>query len=290
MLTLDKECIFRIAPKFSGEKAESQKRIVQDVEPILSSTLADYEIDSFLRVAHFLAQVTHECAGWRTTEEFASGDAYEGRKDLGNTQKGDGRRYKGRGLIQLTGRANYRRIGAKLILPIEDEPELAADPKVSLKIACEYWTGRNINVDADRDDLIAVTRKINGGTNGLEDRRDYLKRAKAVLASLAAGAAVAKPFSVLHRGMVGPEVEALQVALRQQGFMLAVDQEFGAATELAVKTFQAARGMVPDGIVGAFTWSALSGALQTTREAAPPDTTFPLAVAAVPKAVAMRTI
>src|SRR5690606_28454782 len=108
-------------------------------------TLNAYQINTKLRIAHFMGQVAHECAGFRTTEEFASGAAYEGRADLGNNQTGDGVRYKGRGLIQLTGRANYRRIGGLLGLPLEAEPQLAAEPATSLKIACEYWKIRNIN-------------------------------------------------------------------------------------------------------------------------------------------------
>jgi putative chitinase len=92
-----------------------------------------------------LAQTCHESAGFRTTEEFASGQAYEGRKDLGNTHTGDGVRYKGRGLLQLTGRANYREMGQRLGLPLEDQPELAAEPVLSLKIACEFWRRKAIN-------------------------------------------------------------------------------------------------------------------------------------------------
>jgi putative chitinase len=134
-----------------------------------------------LRTAHFLAQLAHESGGWRYSEEIASGDAYEGRKELGNVNPGDGRRYKGRGVIQLTGRANYARYGAALGLRLEQQPGLAALPEVAYRVAAFYWLDRNINADADRDDLKAVTRAINGGTNGLDDRRRYLQRAKEAL-------------------------------------------------------------------------------------------------------------
>ncbi|MBY6239800.1 putative peptidoglycan-binding domain-containing protein [Methylosinus sp. Sm6] len=133
------------------------------------------------RQAHFLAQIAHESAGMRTTVEYASGAAYEGRKDLGNTQSGDGARFKGRGLIQLTGRANYMAYGFELGLDLVGKPELAARFPAAALTAALYWRKRGINVPADREDLEAVTRKINGGVNGLADRRVYLAVAKRVI-------------------------------------------------------------------------------------------------------------
>jgi predicted chitinase len=135
-----------------------------------------------LRQAHFLAQIAHESAGMLTTVEYASGSAYDGRKDLGNTQRGDGVRFKGRGLIQLTGRANYMAYGFELGLDLVGKPELAAEFPAAALTAALYWRKRGINAPADRDDLEAVTRKINGGTNGLADRRAYLAAAKRALA------------------------------------------------------------------------------------------------------------
>lgn len=207
-----------------------------------------------------MGQVTHECAGFRTTEEFASGAAYEGRADLGNTHKGDGKRYKGRGLIQLTGRANYRNIGEILDLPLEDEPRLAAEPVTSLKIACEYWKNRKINAVADLDDLIKATKRVNGGLNGLEDRRKYLRKAKTALAKLE-GIRVAINEGgntiVLRRGSFGEAVRELQGLLRTKGFDLSIDSDFGAATELAVMMYQKNNDLVADGIVGQNTWTSL---------------------------------
>jgi len=167
MIPVDGDFILKVAPRFSGKRGAAQTRIVGALSAVFASTLADYQINTKLRIAHFMGQVTHECAGFRTTEEFASGAAYEGRRDLGNIHPGDGKRYKGRGLIQLTGRANYREIGAKLGLPLEEDPELAAEPVASLQIACEYWQSLGINRPADRDDLIRLTRLVNGGLNGL---------------------------------------------------------------------------------------------------------------------------
>ena len=184
MIPVDGDFILTVAPRFSGAKAEAQARIVGAISAVFAPTLDSYEINTKLRIAHFMGQVTHECAGFRTTEEFASGAAYEGREDLGNVHTGDGKRYKGRGLIQLTGRANYRKIGEILDLPLEGSPELAAEPVTSLKIACEYWKTRRINTAADRDDLIKATQLVNGGLNGLEDRRKYLQKAKTALANI----------------------------------------------------------------------------------------------------------
>lgn len=139
-----------------------------------------------LRAAHFLAQVGHESAGLRYMEEIASGAAYEGRADLGNTRPGDGRRFKGRGPIQLTGRANYRAFtrwaqnAGHTTHDFEANPHLLSQPEWGFLAASYYWTVArpDLNSQADRDDLEAVTRSINGGLNGLADRRQRLHRCK----------------------------------------------------------------------------------------------------------------
>lgn len=137
-------------------------------------------INTPLRKAHFLAQVLHESGGFIYKEEIASGKAYEGRADLGNTQPGDGVRFKGRGWIQLTGRANYRKFGAMIGVDLENKPLLAATEENAAKLACAYWTDRKLNEKADADDLVGITKRINGGTNGLDDRRAKLASAKRV--------------------------------------------------------------------------------------------------------------
>lgn len=138
-------------------------------------------LETPLRLAHFMAQVCHESGGFRWMEEIASGAAYEGRADLGNTQPGDGKRYKGRGPLQLTGRANYRSIGRQIGIDLERHPEIAAFPSVGIWIACIYWTTRGLNALADQDDVLAITKKVNGGVNGLADRKDWLAKMKAVV-------------------------------------------------------------------------------------------------------------
>jgi putative chitinase len=135
-------------------------------------------IASPLRLAHFLAQLIHESGSFRYMEEIASGQAYEGRRDLGNTQPGDGKRYKGRGPIQITGRANYRRYGARIGIDIERHPDIAALPSIGLHLALEYWRVNGLNTLADADNVLGITKLINGGTNGLADRKAQLAKVK----------------------------------------------------------------------------------------------------------------
>jgi putative chitinase len=248
-----------VAPRQSGSRAQHQARIIEEVGTSLADTLDKYEINTPLRMAHFLAQVCHESDGFCTTEEYASGAAYEGRKDLGNTHAGDGRLFKGRGLLQLTGRANYAAAGERLRLELIENPDLAAVPTTSLLIACDFWREHDINVACDRDNLITVTRLVNGGLNGLDSRREYLAKAKEALARLQAGqipesAGVPR---TLHRGMEGDDVIRLQQALSDKKLPVATDGAFGPGTETAVRQFQANNDLLADGIVGPATWAKL---------------------------------
>ncbi|MFA7331873.1 MAG: glycoside hydrolase family 19 protein [Candidatus Delongbacteria bacterium] len=160
------------------------QRDVTELAAGVSRTLAARNIDTPLRQAHFLAQIGHESGELRFRAEIASGEAYEGRQDLGNTQPGDGRRFKGRGLIQLTGRANYREYGRALGREAEllEQPELVeTDATLCVDVAGWFWAKRGLNALADKDDLTALTRRINGGVNGLADRRRLLTRLKGLL-------------------------------------------------------------------------------------------------------------
>lgn len=143
---------------------------------------------TFLRAAHFIAQMGHESGSLKFLEEIHDGSNYEGRKDLGNTQPGDGRRFKGRGIVQITGRYNYGRFSqwahSKGLVNsptfFVDNPAQVANPRWAFLVAAWYWSAErpNLNAQADADNLDAVTRSINGGTNGLADRRQRLARAK----------------------------------------------------------------------------------------------------------------
>jgi len=150
-------------------------------EPLVAG-MQKYAITTDLRMAHFVAQIAHESGSFLYMEEIADGSAYEGRSDLGNSQPGDGRRYKGRGLIQLTGRANYAAYSRDCGFDCVAAPErVRDDPFAAVDVACWYWNRRGISRMADADDVKAVTKAINGGYNGLDDRIDYLTRAKGVL-------------------------------------------------------------------------------------------------------------
>jgi putative chitinase len=153
---------------------------------VLEPAMIQDEIHTATRQAMFLAQVGHESGSFQFTREIASGAAYEGRRDLGNVQQGDGRRFRGRGLIQITGRSNYAQASQalygddRLIL----NPELLEQPPAAAISATWWWKNRGLNEIADDGTDLAfvrITRRINGGTNGLDDRRTRWARAKAVL-------------------------------------------------------------------------------------------------------------
>jgi putative chitinase len=152
-------------------------------EPI-NQTLKEFQINTPARIAAFLAQLAHESGSLRYSEEIASGAAYEGRKDLGNVKVGDGKRYKGRGLIQVTGRHNYTKYGKILGLPLAENPKLAENPTNSARIAGAYWQACGLNKLADKNTLESfklISRRINGGYNGLSDRINYWNLAKSIL-------------------------------------------------------------------------------------------------------------
>lgn len=172
MITLDE--LKQIMPH-AGKRAEIF------LEP-LRLTMQEFGIsDTPEREAAFLAQIAHESGEMRYVHEIASGAAYEGRKDLGNTELGDGVRFKGRGLIQVTGRANYQACGLALGLPLLENPELLEDPENACRSAGWFWETRQLNELADKGDFIKITKRINGGTNGLQDRLAYYERAKTAL-------------------------------------------------------------------------------------------------------------
>ena len=126
--------------------------------------------------AMFLAQMAHESGNFKYDEEIHDGSNYEGRSDLGNTKEGDGKRYKGRGYIQLTGRANYTHYGNKLGVDLAGNPELAKKPSVAADVAVAYWNERVDRAAAASGDVRTVTKNINGGYNGLQDRIDKFKK------------------------------------------------------------------------------------------------------------------
>jgi predicted chitinase len=144
----------------------------------LHDAMLTYDITTPRRAAMFIAQLAHESASLRYDEEIWTNSPAQRRYEppgntavaLGNTQPGDGFRYRGRGLIQLTGRANYKTYGDLLNLPLEDNPDLAKSSPASCNIAGAFFQRNRLNTLADNADLYSVTRRINGGLNGIRQR------------------------------------------------------------------------------------------------------------------------
>lgn len=148
--------------------------------------LSDGGIDTSARVAEFLAQACLETDYFRTLREYwgptKTQAGYEGRKDLGNVVAGDGKRFIGRGIFQLTGRANYASYGKRLGIDLLKEPQLAERPDISLRIAAMYWNDKGLNAYADKSDTVAISRAINRGnpkaTKPANHEADRIKIAK----------------------------------------------------------------------------------------------------------------
>lgn len=159
----------------------AKDEVIGSMATSMAATLTSYSINTELRIDHFFAQAAEESDGFRTLFEYGNQSyfaRYDGRADLGNTHPGDGFKYRGRGIFQLTGRTNYELYGGLVGLDFINNPDLAAVPANAVKTACLYWTRKGLNQFADNDDIVSITRRINGGTNGLDTRKTYLARAK----------------------------------------------------------------------------------------------------------------
>ena len=158
--------------------------------PHLNTAMQTYGVNTMLRTAAFVAQLAHESAEFRFMEEIWGPIPAQTRyeppselaKRLGNTQAGDGKRFKGRGPIQITGRFNYKKYGDLLGTDLVLQPDLAAQPAVAFSTAGLFWKTNGLNELADGEQFVTITKRINGGTNGLPDREKYYARAKDVLA------------------------------------------------------------------------------------------------------------
>ena len=159
---------------------------LDNVVVYLNKYAEEFYITTPARWAHYLAQIAHESAEMRYTKELASGAAYDTGKlaaKLGNTpaKDGDGQKYKGRGLIQLTGRSNYEAYKKYCGYDVVKQPELLAKPIGAIRSSMWFWKTHGLNQLADNNFFMEITKRINGGTNGLEARRAYLIRAKQTL-------------------------------------------------------------------------------------------------------------
>lgn len=162
--------------------------------PHIETAMAEFGIDTPARQAAFLAQIGHESGGLHWSTEIwgptPAQTRYEGRKDLGNTQAGDGYKFKGRGLIQITGRANYQSAGDALGVDLVTRPELLAEPELAARSSAWFWQSHGLNAFADAGDFDGVSDLINrghkteriGDTNGYADRLALYTAAKEVLA------------------------------------------------------------------------------------------------------------
>jgi predicted chitinase len=181
IVTLDQLCA--IMPRLIPPRGQAY------LEP-LNSAMAEFEVNTPKRAAAFLAQIALESGELRRWEEATEGHAYEPTstdpgdqrraRNLGNTEPGDGARFKGRGPIQLTGRFNYRLAGRALEVPLDANPTLAATPTVGFRVAGWFWRSHNCNEFADADDFRRITRTINGGYTDQERRERYWATAKLV--------------------------------------------------------------------------------------------------------------
>lgn len=156
------------------------ERVAAFVSP-LNTAMDTFHIDTPNRRAGFLAQVCHESGSLRYTRELADGMAYELRADLGNTQPGDGPRYKGRGLLQVTGRANYHACAVALDMDLIAHPELLEVPDGAARSAGWFWSAKGLNQYVDSDRFGSLCKAVNGGYNGLDDRIQHWLRARRAL-------------------------------------------------------------------------------------------------------------
>ncbi len=240
--------------------------IITDLAKFADIYFAKYKVDNYLRVCHFLAQAAHESDGFKTLTEYASGREYEGRHDLGNVQAGDGVRYKGRGIFQLTGRANYSTMSKTLGVDLVGHPELAATGEISLETALDYWNSHLLSGYADNDDVRTITRRINGGYNGLDSRIAYLKIAKSIVPKSigfttvsndtitgSSNVVTAGPYHMnivmAKQGDNSDYVKSLQDMLNKKGATLTADGAFGPKTKQAVIDFQTKNGLTASGVI-----------------------------------------
>jgi len=240
----------------------------------MQRVLPKWNIDTVDRVAGFIAQTSHESGGYSVLTENlnysaealdkifpkyfkrAGRDArnyhrqpekianmiYANRMDNGGIDSGDGWRFRGGGILQLTGRYNYTQFGKAEGMSAEEATEFVRSPIGALASACWFWDTNNINRYCDNQDITGMTKRINGGTIGLEDRKKHYAHALEVLGG---HYTPRKVYETVRLGSRGPTVAKLQETLG-----LTADGIFGKGTEAKLKGWQSLRGLTPDGIAG----------------------------------------
>ena len=284
---------------FDFTKEHLQEIISDDADnwyDALCELLPKYGITTERRVAHFLSQCAHESGGFKKLEENLNysakalravfgryfgeppkrdADEYHRQPEMianyvymdefrkykmGNVEEGDGWRFRGRGLKQLTGRHNYTKFGESIGMSAEEASEYVATPAGAIESACWFWDTNNLNSIADTDDVVKMTKKINGGNIGLEDRQKRYKHAMEVLGMDADDLGtdddsvedIIDDIGVLRKGSRGDGVKIMQEALG-----IGADGIFGPGTERALKEWQAENGLTADGIAGPATFAKL---------------------------------
>ena len=267
----------------------------------LVEVMPKYGINTERRAAHFISQCAHESGNFRTLEEnlnysekalnavfgryfgaapkrnaaeyarnpekianYVYMDEYRSKGgQMGNIQEGDGWRFRGRGLKQLTGRNNYTGFGKSIGMTAEEAAEYVATPKGAVESACWFWDTNKLNTIADTDDVVKMTKKINGGNIGLADRQARYKKAMEVFGNPVSLAEATddddndmdvSDIGTLRKGSKGEGVKMMQEALG-----IGADGAFGPGTERALKAWQAANGLTADGIAGPKTLEKLLG-------------------------------
>lgn len=261
---------------------------------IASDLFPKYNINTTNRIASFMAQCAHESGDFRLLEENLnyseetlnkvfgryfgappkrSASEYARKPEkianyvymdefrspssrLGNTQPGDGWKFRGGGIKQLTGRSNFARFGESIGMTADKAADYVRTKKGAFESACWFWKTNNLERFADRDDIDGMSRAVNGGDNGLADRRNRYAKAKSIIGKTSSAGPVnpqitdavtqAKPDATLKRGSTGDLVKQVQSALK-----LTADGTFGAMTETAVKSWQRINRFTADGVLNA---------------------------------------
>lgn len=192
MITVD--ILKQLAP---GSKKSNYKYLA-GLSLWMNKWFPEFEIDTKGELCHILAQLAHESDSFNAMEEYASGQQYEGRVDLGNTTKGDGIKFKGRGVLQITGRKNYSIMGVKAGAPMKFiyNPELLATPEWGVWAACVFWTDRGLvdisnmpdeaviwskKLNKNLSPLEYITWRVNGGFTNLKEREAFYEKAKIII-------------------------------------------------------------------------------------------------------------
>ncbi len=301
-MTTVQEVVAKLAP--SAKANYRQAFIAGD------DLLIKYNVTSSLRVAHFLAQVLHETGGLTVLEEnlfyradrimtifgvgkhsaavtFSEATVLAGNpqalaervygignvrksRELGNLAAGDGYKYRGRGIMQTTGRGNYRRLGLNAGVSFEASPELVVDAQYALVPALLEWHEGRLNEAADRNDINFITRRINGGYNGLADRVEWFNKAWALVkggVSVGVSGVTQRSQEPWQAAAADANVHQLQQYLKDLGFdaTLVVDGRMGPKTRAALITAQKALGVPADGVYGLVTRAALELRLAALR-------------------------